>query len=206
MANSTTNITSYFNRAMEKIQKRAEVVIGRLWREAWSEYIVIADKRLKKEFNEAIQEFYDDYTPTRYNRNESLYDIFKTDVDTTNGTLSFWNDPSKMTGFRNGYHGDDGLYSQVYRRGWHGGADRISESKAEKYGEHPNTGTPYWRYPDPYYTRWGDDAKGKAPIASVSPLENVKRRIKNYEEKEIKNELTELFTKKFNSLGSWWWR
>ena len=102
-----------------------------------------------------------------------------------------------MTTFRNGYAGEDGLYDQVFRKGWHGGAASgdytfrgYSFNKSGwvvTHTPHPDTGTPYWRTPIPYYSQWGR----KAEISDPSPLQDIKNKVAEYSvtSQQIFNEL-----------------
>ena len=126
-------------------------------------------QHLKEIVDRSIEEFYDDYDPVRYSRRYSMYSLLTVGKD-ANGMYGEF-DPSVMT-YRPGKknYPADGLYNQVFRKGWHGGAAG---------GEgHPDPGNPYWRYPSPYYHTWWSDA---APVAHESPLNAIKRRIDQFD-------------------------
>lgn len=170
----------YIDDFLEQSKTKIQEAVAIVQKETWDDFIHIVEERIKEMFNDVIQEFYNDYSPETYDRNESLYDLLQT--DTTDSSLMVWFDPSKMTPFRSGYDGEDGLYDQVFRHGWHGGA-------ASGEG-HPSPGTPYWRTPVPYYNRWGREAA----IASVSPLDNMMQRVRDYEERGIRNDFIQTWS------------
>lgn len=116
-------------------------------------------------FEESMQKFYDAYSPKYYGRSYSLKNL----LDITNAgdgyvTLDF--DPSKMSGYRSGYSGEDGLYDLVFRRGFHGGAESGSY-KGSGFYAHPNPGVPYWRKPYPSYKYWGSPAAQSTPPKDI---------------------------------------
>ena len=80
------------------------------------------EERVQSIFNEVVDEFYGDYNPRFYNRSEheGMKCLLKTKV--TNSTFSYWFDETQLA-YRNGYSGEDGLYTTVFRKGWHGGAN-----------------------------------------------------------------------------------
>lgn len=113
---------------------------------------------------DAIGDFYGGYSPRSYDRRGSLYDVPEIHASGTVVSVAF--EPEVMT-FRDGYGGEDGLYDQVFREGWHGGAD--------KGPEHPSPGTPYWRA-GKNFSKWGRPAA----IAPISPLEDIRTRFRDY--------------------------
>ena len=124
------------------------------------------DREMRQIYQSVIADFYADYTPAHYERSYSLYELFYTRMDfgETPG-MRYGFDPVNMSHFRSGYGGEDGLYDQVFRHGWHGGAD--------KGPGHPEHGTPYWRTPYPKFNQWGDPAE----VADMSPLDAFNKRI-----------------------------
>lgn len=169
--NIERRIDAYLDRVRSKVDEAIEPALAN----ARADFLVFLEDKIRSMFNEVVQDFYASYPPVFYDRNESLYNILQTKV--TDESLRLWFEPEEMTPFRSGYTGEDGLYDQVFRRGWHGGAGS---------GEgHPPGGDPYWRTPVPYYSHWGKKAK----ISDPSPLEDIKRRIADYQEFEIKADL-----------------
>lgn len=125
-----------------------------------------------------IDAFYDEYSPEMYvregytlSKTGGLYDILKISIE-PDGSLSMYFDETALR-FRSGYAGEDGLYDQVFRKGWHGGADKGDWTEYEKNGEtyktyipHPSTGTPYWRSAGKRFMDWSRPAQ----ISSTPPL------------------------------------
>lgn len=126
------------------------------------------EEHLMEIVNTAIDEFYE-WEPIRYRRRYSMYDLLKIVHEDGKTFAEF--DPSVMA-FRSdgrgrggsGYNGENGLYDQVFRKGWHGGA--------AKGPGHPEPGFPYYRTPTPEYRIWGRSAS----VEAESPLEAIKRR------------------------------
>lgn len=117
-----------------------------------------------------IAVFYADYSPRRYRRRYSLYDI--PDIRTVGDLKIVVDFDPEGTSFRDGYDGEDGLYDQVFRKGWHGGADSGPG--------HPSPGTPYWRA-GRNFSRWGEPAA----IAGTSPLEGIDDALTDYERTQL---------------------
>lgn len=180
MPNNNVDFQEYYTRYLESLKSKVKVAVRQALHDTWSDFFVVVDERVHEIFNSVIQDFYSSYTPEHYDRNESLYEILQTEVADDSLSISF--EPSKMTPFRSGYDGEDGLYDQVFRHGWHGGA-------ASGEG-HPSSGTPYWRTPVPYYNRWGHEAA----IASTSPLDDMRRRVADYEKNEMQADFDRIWS------------
>lgn len=186
----------------ENTEKRIERAVHRVMPVVKREFAELFKLRVKQIFDESIYDFYSEYSPRYYHRNESLYNLLEMESD--ENMISAWFEPSKMTPFRSGYNGEDGLYDQVFRKGWHGGAGsgdyttmRRTHTKAMTavgnggtsrrnvaftkqavyYEPHPNPGTPYWRTPVDVYARWGSPAT----ISSEPPLAKFNRKLLEYE-------------------------
>lgn len=153
---------NYIAQLTEKV--RASVKIA--YTLTCKEWFAKVEERVKKMFTDTIDEFYSSYTPDYYDRVESLYNILETTTISNGLSISF--NPDNMTSFRNGYSGGDGLYDQVFRKGWHGGAGQGKD--------HPDPGTPYWRTPVGVYKYWGRPAD----VANIPPLDAIKKRVYEY--------------------------
>ena len=165
---------------IEKSRPQIEATVNKIQKETWSDFICVVEEKVRTIFNSVIQDFYSSYTPEYYDRRESMYNILQTEISENSLSISF--DPSKMTSFRSGYDGEDGLYDQVFRHGWHGGAPSGDG--------HPSSGSPYWRAPVPYYNQWGREAS----IASVSPLDDFRRRISDYQKYQMHDDFNKLWS------------
>lgn len=168
MPRQNVDFAAYYNNYLASLKVKVKDAVNRALRDTWADFFVVVEDKIQTMFNSVIQDFYASYSPDYYNRNESLYDILQTSVDAD--SLSIWFDPGRMSSFRSGYTGEDGLYDQVFRHGWHGGAGSGDG--------HPAHGRPYWRTPIPYYNRWGREAS----MSMVAPLEDMKRRVADYEQ------------------------
>ena len=113
-------------------------------------FMFIKNEGVEPLYKGVIDSFYNDYTPTVYDRNKSLYDMPQ--IIITEDYLAIEFNENRMSTFRDG---GTGLYELVFKEGYHGGA------KSGK--DHPNPGVPYWRTGD-LFSLWGKPAK-RAPIA-----------------------------------------
>lgn len=182
MNNNNRLNKSWYERRMEKLQDAGRAAARRVAIDAWADVLVIAEGKLKKMFEEAVDRFYADYTPGSfwdvkddngghaYDRNYSLYDIYKLEITQANNNpdmQSFYEefDNEEMTPFRSGYNGEDGLFETVFIRGWHGGATKGGTSNF------------FWRIPYPYYTMW---FKSAAERAYPSPYEDFTKHADEY--------------------------
>jgi len=186
MASNHYDYESYYERYLQSVQTRVREAVNREMKNVWKEFFITADARVREIFNDVVQNFYGSYSTTAYDRNESLYDLLQTEV--TDDSFSLWFEPGNMTAFRSGYSGEDGLYDQVFRRGWHGGAGSGDG--------HPDNGTPYWRTPVPYFTHWGRPAE----IAPISPLDDMILRIEDYQQNEMQADFNSIVASHLGNL------
>ena len=103
--------------------------------------------------------------------------------------LSIWFEPSLIS-YRNGYAGENGLYDQVFRQGWHGGANINGEMLVP------------WAAPPIVYdgdkTPWSSPIKHswkQAEKAPISPLQDFKRRINQYQKTEYQKDYENIWNK-----------
>ena len=176
---SNTSATEYVKRVIEinhKIAKEASDYFFRVAKEedikATKEFGVYQEKRISDLFHEAVQEFYDAYSPEYYDRayglNE-LLDVHKgpngsVEYDTVEDLI----DSSNMHTDRNG----GSLYEKVFVRGWHGGAERGPG--------HPAPGVPYYRAPYSIYAHWSRPA-----VRTEPPLEIFRKSVESAESGDI---------------------
>ena len=174
------------NAYTKNIAKKIEDAVKRVVPDVNRTFLQIIDQKIKDIHKESVDKFYSSYSPYIYERDHSLYKILELDLSDSELRGEF--NPNKMTGFRDGYHGEYGLYDYVFRKGWHGGADHGDTTTVTGFDgdfsyemkihtPHPNPGVPYWRVPVPYYTRWGRQAKISEP-----PLTTFKNKLKEYED------------------------
>lgn len=84
---------------MGRILEDAEIKILRKCAEARRAAVKDSAKEIKKDFkkkvfDQAVSDYYEDYTPTRYKRTESLYKVFKTYAKTDGESINItakWN-------------------------------------------------------------------------------------------------------------------
>lgn len=143
--------------------------------------------KIREIFRQAVQDFYDDYTPQFYNRTGGLFDILDVHFN-ADGFVGYENiedlyNKGKLHTDRNG--GD--LFKKVFEYGYHGGAAS---------GDfHPNPGIPYYRKPPEGnsagirpWVRWGRAAERTSP----SPDEVFKRDLAMAEGGEIFEKFKEI--------------
>lgn len=140
------------------------------------EYGVVQREKIKEIYNQTADMFYKDYSPDIYKRQKGLMQIKELSLQydkygrVSNDTFESFFDDVQMHADRrgnvywrrNGYF--ESLFDLTYMHGWHGGAPSSED------GDHPSSGTPYYRTPHPYYYEWGDRAEQMSP----SPFEHFK--------------------------------
>lgn len=195
--------SSAFDSYTKEIQARAEAALKRVYIATYKEYFKDLEADMKALFEKTIDEFYDDYKPREgeYIRSHSLYALLRTELSLGDEEgeqgLFIDFDPGEMSHYRNGYAGDDGLYDLVFRRGWHGGADKISDEKQAKWGVHPSPGTPYYRKPKKAgYPRWGRKAERMSP----SPLNRMKQYVREYEKNISQAKFNAIFQREWQKV------
>ena len=176
MGNDTgfEGLRARIRKRIDDIAAEASVQLREANKEVASEWVVIAATDISEAFTSAVESFYNDYRPRIYKRRGSMYRLLRINVDASAGTVSYDFDESAMT-YRSGYGGEDGLYSDVFIGGRHGGADKIAAEKEAKWGAHPSPGTPYWRAGS-HYERWGE----RATTALTAPYDAFLRTLSSY--------------------------
>lgn len=162
-------ISSVQNRIVSAIQSKSKAII----QEAASKFIPELQETLTNKFKDIVKDYYDDYSPEYYSRRGTMYNILKFNSDIKTATISWDFDPSEMPYSHGGggaHDGGDTLFEKAFVGGWHGGAMSISGEKEAEYGTHPSPGTPYYRSPYPWFTKWGVPAK-----RSASPLDEFNK-------------------------------
>ncbi len=155
--------------------------------------------KAREMFNSVVDTFYNGFnngkSPKVYKRKGNpasqtggLYDVLQISFDKSKKQLNVFFDETKLS-FRNGYSGEDGLYTQVFRLGWHGGAakgdytlHKTSSGAIKTKTPHPSVGVPYYRNASTHFLSWGR----KAEIAKIPPLIDFTQRLNYYVETEGK--------------------
>ena len=173
------------NEAMALAGQITTAVVSGIKNAAKATSVVASDKiqTVRREaFKRAVDEFYDDpnfsIIDGGYNRTHSLYEILELEEVYDGDGLKqpyYSYDDNKMTGFRDESrtnHSENGLFDQVYVKGWHGGAgDARNRDSGTPFVPHPSPGTPYYRTPLHAYRTWGR----KAAILTPSPEERFEK-------------------------------
>ena len=171
MGSIATEMKNRVDRFVQELKKEADELTEKTMETVITEYSEYQEDEITTIFNDAVTAFYNDYSPGLYTREGNvssqsggLYSIleFKRDTD---GSLLYdtTHDIEDILNSDNMHSDRSGgsLYNKVFVQGWHGGA--------ESGPDHPNSGTPYYREPHPYYTRWGNPAaKSTSPYSAIS--------------------------------------
>lgn len=147
-------------------------------------------------FNEAIDQFYESYSPKQYTRRYDLYDLLAIHYNDDTGLVDYDDvadliDSDRMPLDR---RGNNTLFESVFLEGYHGGATDIYHDE-DIYGEHPSPGTPYWRSGMLRYSKkkgatiWVDNHRWlSAAYQSEAPLIIFAKKMQAAEKGEIYNE------------------
>ena len=201
--------TAAYDRWVNRVNRKMNEAANKVLDQAFPEFLKKVEDNVRKIFDDAITAFYHDYLPNVYDRQYDMYKLLVVD-DSDQDKIAFEFRPEELE-FNNRYNGEDGLYDQVFRKGWHGGADKgdytsVYRSFSSDSGDmvvstpHPNPGVPYWRVPVPYYTYWGRPAE----IMSPSPLELIQKNIKQYESTQIMHDFKECWDRHFHNMKINW--
>lgn len=175
-----------YSKIADRIRENAQKAVQKIMPGVYRDWLVLIRQNVERIYSDVVESFYNDYSPVEYRRNYSLADLLQAEAGKDYLDLSF--DTSRMTPFRSGYRGVDGLFDQVFMKGWHGGANKGDYStfvrfngdmsyEQKVYTPHPAPGTPYWREPIPFYTNWGRPAE----IATISPYQDYTQRVEQYQ-------------------------
>lgn len=168
------------------------------------EFVIKQKEIVRKVFNKSVQEWYDAYDPVGYRRRFSLFNLLADfEVDKETGQLDYDTaedliDKDKMAPNRHGF--SEELYETVFEEGYHGGARYITDDgDPDKWGYHPDEGTPYWRT-----AGWVEDDDGnmylhrfgrwysRPAFKSEAPLKIFKRKLADAEAGEMFDEFKKI--------------
>lgn len=139
----------------------------------------LVENKLTEFYKISVLEFYNSYPNPIYDRRGSLDNLFKTKRE--GNILRYWFEPSEITS-RTGYAGEDGLYTTVFKEGWHGGA--------------MHDGVMRYRTPIPYYIYWG-----KPAVQTLSPFEMFTALKEDYEKRGFRNDYKNIWISSLNNIG-----
>lgn len=164
---------SIINEIKEKVDKETPKIEKKV--------LDLVENKLNDFYKISIINFYARYTPIIYERRYSLYNLFKTRRE--GNSLIYWFEPSEITS-RDGYAREDGLYTTVFKDGWHGGAK-------------DENGNMRYRRPIPYYTYWGRQAIKEM----FSPYDMFIALKEDYEKHGFKNDYRNIWIRSLNNIG-----
>lgn len=191
----SNNQSSFYQSYIKELQEKAKEAVKEAQEKSFSEYFDVAEKKIRTIYKDTITDFYNSYPNPFYDRRGSLYDLIQTKKATD--YLSIWFEPSLIS-YRNGYAGENGLYDQVFRQGWHGGANV----------KHRGRMLVPWSYPTLEYngetSPWEPEIWNSESILSgwklaekapISPLQDFKRRIDQYQKTEYQKDYEIIWNK-----------
>lgn len=176
MANSnwlTDYVEDITNDTVEKMQDAVE--------DFKKEFFPLQVENVKEIYREVISDFYNEISENdrTYMPRGSLYRLFSC---TTNYKCLNMDFHPELFKSRTGYAGEDGLYTTVFKEGWHGGAR--------------HNGGMFYRTPIPYFTYWGKEATR----SSMSPYEKFKERWYLYEDTTFESDLRRILNKHIDKI------
>lgn len=168
-----------------------------------NDFMPIVKRRIQDLFNQTVTEFYDSYTPRGihpYERRRSLYNLIDISIHGSGENMSLEGDfdEGKIL-FRNaretsGDGAENGLYDQVFRHGWHGGAPR-GDGHPSPSDDNDNA-TPYWRKTYPAYRHWHT----QAAVASIPPLDRFYELLHEYENSDANKDYLECYRRNYHPI------
>ncbi len=173
--------------------------------EAYVEFGEYQKEEITKIFNRAVEEFYNAYTPTTYDRQNGLYDLL--DIKTNDRGMVIANgpnydelyNPDRLDSHRSSA---DNLYQTVFQEGWHGGAKTIDDGKTDIWGRHPSPGVAYYRkpgwvkYPGNEKKEWHRYGKwGRRAVRTEAPYYMISRELRAIEGTEMFAKFKEISNK-----------
>ena len=130
-------MNNYQKELINNLKKKIDEVIPSVEKKTCD----LVEDKLTEFYNTAVLNFYNSYPDRIYDPRGSLYNLFR--IKREGKTVKYWFEPSEIPS-RTGYDEEDGLYTTVFKEGWHGGA--------------MHDGVMRYRTPIPYYTYWGKEA------------------------------------------------
>lgn len=187
--------TDFYQNYIDKLQKKANEAVKEAQQKTFAEFFDdVAPKKIRDIYNDVITRFYEDYHPTFYDRRGSLYKLLTLKSGADYLEIGF--DPSKIS-YRNGYNGEDGLYTKVFKEGWHGGANiegKMLIPWTAPPVEYDGDSKP-WAYPEPWGRRLGIKHGWEHAQRSTPPLLSFKQALKHYEETEYQQDYEKIWNK-----------
>ncbi|MBT9788645.1 hypothetical protein GPK90_04700 [Clostridium sp. MCC344] len=190
----------FYQSYMSKLQEKAKEAVKEAQKKSFSEYFTVAEKKIKNIYKETIDDFYSSYPNPFYQRRGSLYNLIKTKK--TDDYLSIWFEPSLIS-YRNGYAGEDGLYDQIFRQGWHGGADVKHRGRMLVPWSYPtleyNGKTSPWE-PEIWNSKSILSGWELAERAPISPLQDFNNRLDRYQSDEYQKDYEAIWNKNKSNI------
>ena len=110
-------LSSYMKAKIEQAVETAKKVAAEAHREAVQEVIPLIEDEYEELYRKSTAQWYAAYTPIKYRRHYSIYNLFDVEADPDEMRLGYEMSEDGMTTGRNGYS----LWNRVFVRGYHGG-------------------------------------------------------------------------------------
>lgn len=196
----SSKYNNYYQDYIDKLQNKAREAVKEAQKNTFTEFFEdVAPKKIREIYNDVITKFYEDYHPTFYDRRGSLYKLLT--LKSGKDYLDIGFDPSKIS-YRNGYNGEDGLYTTVFREGWHGGANiegKMLIPWVSPYAKYDGDYKP-WKDFDTSGLVLGKDYGWKNAHRSIPPLLSFKQALKDYEKTEYQQDYEKIWNKYKTSI------
>ena len=205
------NIKNFYHQLEVEERAHIEKCVDKAVKIAVREMMKKTEKSFREMFRDAIDRFYQDYTPGGvypYQRTNSLYNILDTeylgeDAGYEYGAIAISFDDDKVTKFRNG---NGSVYDLAFKEGWHGGAksgDTTVLPTGTLHTPHPDPGTPYYRrmVKSRKHGRWFSVGWTRpAERTSPSPFDQFDDEIERFANEEMQGIYIESFNKHFSEI------
>lgn len=184
-------LTDYVDEIMDDTKKKFEKAVD----DASKEFFKLEKEKTEKIYKNTIDDFYNSYKRKYYKPNKSLYKLLKCETDNKCLIINFH--PEKIVS-RTGYSGEDGLYTSVFKEGWHGGS---GNKNGKSYPVAVYEGGKYFPYDGivkPYEDRYYDWIPAKQ--ADISPFDDFKKRWDDFQNSEFEEDANRIFNKHLDKI------
>lgn len=183
-------LTDQVDEAKKDIERRVKEITA----EASEEFFKLEKKKTEDIYRDVIDDFYNSYDRKFYKQDESLYNLLECTTDNKKLILDFH--PEKIS-MRNGYSGENGLYTSVFKEGWHGGSGKNGRKSYPvaiydgEYKPYDGAVAPY----DSYGYKWVP-----AKRAKISPYDDFVKRWNDFQYGEYEEDFYRIFKKHFDKF------
>lgn len=182
----------------ERAEEYAEKETKAAMKQADVEFGAYQQARIRDIFNDAVDSFYQSYSPSFYGRRNSLYDMLQLHTDDSGMVISGLVEANDAADYRGLFdetmpmsRSGGSLFDTVFVEGWHGGAKSINAAAAATWGAHPSPGVPYYRRGGivigkngkRFYHKYGK--WGRQAVRTESPYQKISTDLSSAERGEL---------------------